>query len=78
MREMLGLEDELEESCGIDLGRLLPKTLRKKPGFSLGADAGLGAISVCLRVATVGEGAGGSWNVGIGGRSLRLWALTNS
>lgn len=55
-----------------------PKTRRKNPGFSFGGATGACDGNWGLRVATVGDGAVGSWNEGTGGRSRNVLALTNS
>lgn len=55
-----------------------PKTRLKKPGFCCGVVAGVCVGNSGLRVETVGEGAGGSWNEGTMGNSRSVLALTNS
>ena len=77
MRELLELAEELE-SWGELFGRPPPKTRLKKPCFSLGGGTGEGVAGAPFRVATVGDGAGGSGNRGKVGRSRRLLAFTNS
>ena len=77
MRDAFELAEEFD-SCGVLFGRPPPKTRLKKPCFSLGGGTGEGMAGACLRVATVGDGAGGSGYLGNAGRSRRLLAFTNS
>lgn len=77
MREALEFIDELE-SCGELFGKPPPKTRLKNPGFSFGVAIGEEATAEALRVATVGDGAGGSGYRGMAARSRMLLALTNS